>query len=70
MPGAIRNTVDRLDKPSAYYQAKVIVTSPFGPYTIAGTDQACHIRTRSASTIGMTRSLDVKGHQNQSQKTL
>ena len=25
MPGVVRNTVDRLDKPSAYYQAKVIV---------------------------------------------
>ena len=35
MPGVIRNTVDRLDKPSAYYQAKVIIISSHGSCTIA-----------------------------------
>jgi len=44
MPGAIRNTVDRLDKPSAYYQAKVIIPSSFGSSTIA-----LHGLTKSAT---------------------
>lgn len=30
MPGTVRSTVDRLDKPSAYYHNRVCYTIPFG----------------------------------------
>jgi nuclear cap-binding protein subunit 2 len=35
MPAAVRNTVDRLDKPSAYYQSRVSHTMRFCVWFVA-----------------------------------
>lgn len=52
MPGTIRNTVDRLDKPSAYYQGRVSSLSlPAGGGKLGSVDKDFTSRTRSADTM-------------------
>lgn len=69
MPTAIRNTVDRLDKPSAYYQSRV---SHFLGWLrrseLGWTDNELAFRTRSANTTGMAMMRD-RGHPMSRRKT-
>jgi len=54
MPGSIRNTVDRLDKPSAYYQGRVscAIVIPLGA---EGARLTIWSRIRSADMTEMER---------------
>ncbi len=53
MPTAIQNTVDRLDKPSAYYQSRVSQSNLASLLYLkyARLTRTLYIRTRSASMI-------------------
>ena len=52
MPGTIRNTVDRLDKPSAYYQGRVSTPSLLAPgFQLCRVDENFTFRTRSGDTM-------------------
>jgi hypothetical protein len=54
MPAAIRNTVDRLDKPSAYYQSRVSNSNLWRPHKkSAGLTITFSFRTRNANTTEM-----------------